>query len=233
MVLRNPIISGKVIIYAVALFVIVGIVYVLLEKNSYDDSKFKSRIDSLKLAAEQLERNILKKDSTIAVMNAVDMQLLDRFSHQQTKIIVEREKTEAAVEEVSKLNNSALVSNFNKRYPQDTLSNPLPVSEPVLINTAMDLVRYDGAKKEIVLKDSTIIILEGRVKVKDQMIDVYKEKEKDYRNLVDNKDNQIESWEKEYEKLKTENKKLNFKNKIHKMANYVLVGGVAVLLIAK
>lgn len=233
MELRNPILSGKIIVYAVALLVIVGIGYVLFDKYSYDDSKFKTKLDSLKLAAEQLERNILKKDSTIAVMNAIDIQLLDRFSQQQTEIIVEKERTEAAVEEVSKLTNSALVSNFNKRYPQDTLSNPLPVSEPVLINTVIDLVRYDGAKKEIVLKDSTIIILEGRVKIKDQMIDVYKEKETDYKNLVDNKDNQIESWEKEYQKLKTENKKLNLKNKLHKVANYVLVGGVAVLLIAK
>jgi hypothetical protein len=232
-VLRNPIISGKIIIYAVALFVIVGVVYVLFEKNSYDDSKFKSRIDSLKLAAEQLERNILKKDSAIAVMNAVDMQLLDRFSHQQTKIIVEREKTEAAVEEVSKLNNSALVSNLNKRYPGDTISNLLPIAEPVILNTAVDLVRYDGAKKEIVLKDSTILILEGRVQIKDKMIDVYKEKETDYKNLVTNKDTQIDGWEKEYEKLKSENKKLFLKNKLHKMANYVLLGGAAVLLIAK
>jgi hypothetical protein len=231
--LRNPIISGKFIIIAVAIIVAVGILYTLFERNGYDDSKFKTRLDSLKLAAEQLQQSILKKDSTIAVMNAVDMQLLDRYSNQQTKIIVEREKTEAAVEEVQQLNNSALVSNLNKRYPGDTVSNLLPIAEPVILNTAVDLVRYDGAKKEIVLKDSTILILEGRVQVKDKMIDVYKEKETDYKKLVTNKDTQIDGWEKEYEKLKSENKKLFLKNKLHKMANYVLLGGAAVLLIAK
>jgi hypothetical protein len=231
--LRNPVISGKVIIIAVAIIVAVGIMYTLFERNGYDDSKFKTRLDSLKLAAEQLQQSILKKDSTIAVMNAVDMELSERYSQQQTKVIIEREKTEAAVEEVQKLNNSALVSNLNKRYPGDTISNLLPIAEPVILNTAVDLVRYDGAKKEIVLKDSTILILEGRVQVKDKMIDVYKEKETDYKNLVTNKDTQIDSWEKEYEKLKSENKKLFLKNKLHKMANYVLLGGTAVLLIAK
>lgn len=231
--MRNPIISGKVIIIAVAIIVAVGVMYTLFERNGYDDSKFKSRLDSLKLAAEQLQQSILKKDSTIAVMNAVDMELSERYSQQQTKVIIEREKTEAAVEEVQKLNNSALVSNLNKRYPGDTISNLLPIAEPVILNTAVDLVRYDGAKKEIVLKDSTILILEGRVQVKDKMIDVYKEKETDYKNLVTNKDTQIDGWEKEYEKLKSENKKLFLKNKLHKMANYVLLGGTAVLLIAK
>ena len=231
--MRNPIISGKVIIIAVAIIVVVGVMYTLFERNGYDDSKFKSRLDSLKLAAEQLQQSILKKDSTIAVMNAVDMELSERYSQQQTKVIIEREKTEDAVEEVQKLNNSALVSNLNKRYPGDTISNLLPIAEPVILNTAVDLVRYDGAKKEIVLKDSTILILEGRVQVKDKMIDVYKEKETDYKNLVTNKDTQIDGWEKEYEKLKSENKKLFLKNKLHKMANYVLLGGTAVLLIAK
>ena len=130
--MRNPIISGKVIIIAVAIIVAVGILYTLFERNGYDDSKFKSRLDSLKLAAEQLQQSILKKDSTIAVMNAVDMQLIDRFSQQQTKIIVEREKTEAAVEEVQKLNNSALVSNLNKGYPGDTISDLLTIAEAVI-----------------------------------------------------------------------------------------------------
>ena len=231
--MRNLVISGKVIIIAVAIIVAVGILYTLLERNGYNDSKFKTRLDSLKSAAEQLQQSILKKDSTIAVMNAVDIQLIDRFSQQQAKIIVEREKTEVEIEEVQKLNNSALVSNLNKRYPGDTISNLLPIAEPVILNTAVDLVRYDGAKKEIVLKDSTILILEGRVQVKDKMIDVYKEKETDYKNLVTNKDTQIDGWEKEYEKLKSENKKLFLKNKLHKMANYVLLGGAAVLLIAK
>ena len=231
--MRNLVISGKVIIIAVAIIVTVGILYTLFERNGYNDSKFKTRLDSLRSAAEQLQQSILKKDSTIAVMNAVDMELSERYSQQQTKIIVEREKTEAAVEEVQKLNNSALVSNLNKRYPGDTISNLLPIAEPVILNTAVDLVRYDGAKKEIVLKDSTILILEGRVQVKDKMIDVYKEKETDYKNLVTNKDTQIDGWEKEYEKLKSENKKLFLKNKLHKMANYVLLGGTAVLLIAK
>jgi hypothetical protein len=231
--LRNFVISGKVIVIAVAIIVAVGIMYTLFERNGYDDSKFKSRLDSLKIAAEQLQQSIQKKDSTIAVMNAVDMQLLDRYSNQQTQIIAERTKTEAAVEEVEKLNNSALVSNLNKRYPNDTTSNLLPVAEPVILNTAVDLVRYDGAKKEIVLKDSTILTLEGRVKIKDQMIDVYKEKETDYKNLVSNKDTQIEGWEKEYEKLKSENKKLFLKNKLNKIANYILLGGSAVLLIAR
>ena len=231
--MRNLVISGKVIIIAVAIIVAVGILYTLFERNGYNDSKFKTRLDSLKSAAEQLQQSILKKDSTIAVMNAVDIQLIDRFSQQQAKIIVEREKTEVEVEEVQKLNNSALVSNLNKRYPGDTISNLLPIAEPVILNTAVDLVRYDGVKKEIVLKDSTILILEGRVQIKDKMIDVYKEKETDYKSLVTNKDTQIDGWEKEYEKLKSENKKLFLKNKLHKMANYVLLGGAAVLLIAK
>lgn len=225
--------TRKQIFTVIAIIVLIGIGYVLFERSGYTDSNFKARLDSLQKATDSLKQNIALKDQQLVTLQAVDSELSNALANQKIQVNVEREKTDELVKEVTQMTNNQLVSSLNKRYPSDTLSNPLPVSEPVLINTAQDLIRYDGAKKEIVLKDSSIVTLEGRVQVKDKMIDVYKAKEEDYKQIVSNQDQQIETWQKEYEELKKQNKKLALKYKFHKAANVILLGGSAALLILK
>lgn len=217
----------------IAIIVLIGIGYVLFERSGYTDSNFKARLDSLQRATDSLKQNIAIKDQQLVTLQAVDNELSNALANQKIQVNIEREKTDELVKEVTQMTNNQLVSSLNKRYPSDTILNPLPVSEPVLINTAQDLIRYDGAKKEIVLKDSSIVTLEGRVQVKDKMIDVYKAKEEDYKQIVTNQDQQIETWQKEYEVLKKQNKKLALKYKFHKAANVILLGGSAALLILK
>jgi prefoldin subunit 5 len=225
--------TRKQIFTVIAIIVLIGIGYVLFERSGYTDSNFRARLDSLQRATDSLKQNIAMKDQQLVTLQTVDNELSNALANQKIQVNVEREKTDELVKEVTQMTNSQLVSSLNKRYPTDTLSHPLPVSEPVLINTAQDLIRYDGAKKEIVLKDSSIVTLEGRVQVKDKMIDVYKAKEEDYKQIVTNQDQQIETWQKEYEELKKQNKKLALKYKFHKAANVILLGGSAALLILK
>jgi prefoldin subunit 5 len=225
--------TRKQIFTVIAIIVLIGIGYVLFERSGYTDSNFKAKLASLQRATDSLKQNIAMKDQQLVTLQAVDSELSNALANQKIQVNVEREKTDELVKEVTQMTNSQLVSTLNKRYPSDTLSNPLPVSEPVLINTAQDLIRYDGVKKEIVLKDSSIVTLEGRVQVKDKMIDVYKAKEDDYKQIVSNQDQQIETWQKEYEELKKQNKKLALKYKFHKAANVILLGGSAALLILK
>ena len=225
--------TRKQIFTVIAIIVLIGIGYVLFEKSGYTDSNFKARLDSLQHATDSLKQNIAMKDQQLVTLQAVDNELSNALANQKIQVNVEREKTEELVKEVTQMTNSQIVSSLYKRYPKDTLSNPIPVSEPVLINTAQDLIRYDGVKKEIILKDSSIVTLEGKVQVKDKMINVYVAKEDDYKQIVSNQEEQIYTWKKEYEELKKQNRKLALKYKFHKAANVILLGGTAALLILK
>lgn len=225
--------TRKQIFTVIAIIVLIGIGYVLFERSGYTDSNFKARLDSLQHATDSLKQNIAMKDQQLVTLQAVDNELSNALANQKIQVNVEREKTEELVKEVTQMTNSQIVSSLYKRYPKDTLTNPIPVSEPVLINTAQDLIRYDGVKKEIILKDSSIVTLEGKVQVKDKMINVYVAKEDDYKQIVSNQEVQIDTWRKEYEELKKQNKKLALKYKFHKAANVILLGGTAALLILK
>ena len=122
---------------------------------------------------------------------------------------------------------------MNNRYPKDTITNPLPVAQPVLASASRDLAAYDGAKHEIVIKDSVIAIQESRITLKDSTITLFVNKEGRYKSIIGNKDQAISEWSKQYDNLNLNYKKLQVKNKFQKIGSYIIIGGLAYTLLAK
>jgi ABC-type transport system involved in cytochrome bd biosynthesis fused ATPase/permease subunit len=143
------------------------------------------------------------------------------------------------LEEVSKLSGlnefheKELVTFFNNRYPKDTVTNKLPIAQPVLTYVAKDLVELDGAKQIIIFKDSVIALTEARVTGKDSVITLFVKKESTYKNIMFNQDTQIKDWKNQYNNLYLANQKLKMKNKFTKIGAGIVVGGLVYLMIAK
>ena len=135
-------------------------------------------------------------------------------------LIIIIEQITKRIEVVRAADSSAIVKFFNERYPleaelEDTL---VPINKPVLTEVAVDLVRFDGALKEIVIKDSIIQNQSTRINLKDSTITLYKSKEANLQAVIGNKDIAIEEWNKQYKSLQLQNKKLKFQAKLQKVA---------------
>jgi len=221
-----------IIIFAV---VTVAIGSVLFEKcgNGVDQKSFLIKMDSLNKVNDSLNNQIAKDDAVIDSLNEVDAVLSDKLAHQKTKVIKIVETIEIEKNNIDSYNEQELVSSFYKRYPTDTVSNPLPVAQPVLVSAAKDLVELDGAKQIIVLKDSSIATLETKVSLKDTVISKYVNKEINYKNIMVNQYNQIQSWEDQYGKLEIQYNKLKVKSKFQRIGSYIVIGGLAYLMLAK
>ena len=165
-----------IIIFAV---VTVAIGSVLFEKcgNGVDQKSFLIKMDSLNKVNDSLNNQIAKDDAVIDSLNEVDAVLSDKLAHQKTKVIKIVETIEIEKNNIDSYNEQELVSSFYKRYPTDTVSNPLPVAQPVLVAAAKDLVELDGAKQIIIVKDSVIALTEARVNGKDSVIAVFVKKD--------------------------------------------------------
>ena len=101
------------------------------------------------------------------------------------------------------------------------------------MSAAKDLVELDGAKQIISLKDSSIHTLEAKVTVKDSVISKYISKEDKFRLILLNKDKEITGWEGQYQQLEFKYNKLKVKSKFQRIGSYVVIGGLAYLMIAK
>jgi hypothetical protein len=196
-------------------------------------SEFKAKQDSLVHAVDSMQLVITKEDAVIDSLNYVDNVLSDKLVHQKTKIIKIVETIEVEKNNIDNFTEHELVSSFNKRYPTDTVTNPLPVAQPVLVSAAKDLVELDGAKQIIVLKDSSIATLETRVSNKDSVISKYVSKETTYKNIMVNQQTQIKDWKFQYNTLQLENSKLKAKNKFTKIGAGLITGGLIYLMLAK
>jgi len=221
-----------IIIFAVVT-VLIG--SVLFEKcgNGVDQKSFLIKMDSLNKVNDSLNNQIAKDDAVIDSLNEVDAVLSDKLAHQKTKVIKIVETIEIEKNNIDSYNEQELVSSFYKRYPTDTVSNPLPVAQPVLVSAAKDLVELDGAKQIIVLKDSSIATLETKVSLKDTVISKYVNKEINYKNIMVNQYNQIQGWEDQYGKLEIQYNKLKVKSKFQRIGSYIVIGGLAYLMLAK
>lgn len=196
-------------------------------------AEFKAKQDSLIVAVDSMKLEIAKDDAVIDSLNQVDEELKDKLAHQKTKIIKVIQYVDSSKNAVDNLNEQELISSFNQRYPVDTITNPLPIAQPVLISTAKDLVELDGVKQIIILKDSSIATLEERVANKDSIIVKFESKEKTYQGIMLNQETQIKDWKDQYKNLQLQNAKLKTKSKFMKIGSAVLVGSLAYLLIAK
>ena len=221
----------------IVLFAVITVLIgsVLFEKcnNNVEHKAFLSQVDSLHKVNDSLQAEIAKDDAAIDSLDIVAVELQYKVDHQKAKVIKIVETIEIEKNNVDSYSEQELISSLNRRYPTDTVTNPLPVAQPVLVSVAKDLVELDGAKQIIVLKDSSITTLEAKVTVKDSVIGKYANKELNYKNIILNKDKEIAGWEGQYQKIELQYNKLKVKSKFQRIGSYVVIGGLAYLMIAK
>ena len=195
------------------------------------ESEFKVKLDSLNKVNDSLYTENKQDDSTIAELKVLDSSLVYKVEHQKTKIVKVKEVVVIKQNEIDTYDKHQLVNFYYVRYPKDTTTNRIPVAQPVLVSAAKDLVAYDGAVKEITIKDSVIAIQESRITLKDSTIGLYINKEGRYKSIIGNKDQAIAEWSKQYDILNLNYKKLQVKNKFQKIGSYVIIGGLAYTLL--
>ena len=157
-------------------------------------NEFKAKQDSLVHAVDSMKLSIAKDDAVIDSLNQVDSTLQWKLAHQKTKILVVDHWVDSSKGKIDTYTEHELVSSFNNRYPKDTITNPLPLAQPVLVAAAKDLVELDGAKEKLIIKDTIIVGLESRVALKDSVIVKFQSKEETYKNIFSNQETQIQDW---------------------------------------
>lgn len=197
------------------------------------EKEFKAALDSLHKENDSLKLKISEETALIDSLEYVDSALTYQIEHQKAKIVKVTEFVDLSKKAVDTYSEKELVASFNKRYPQDTTTNPLPLAQPVLVSAAKDLIELDGVKQIIEIKDSVIGLQESRIATKDTIINVYASKEQSYIKLVDNKDLEISKWSEQNKKLQLENKKLKFKSKFQRIVTAAAIGGLTFILVSK
>ena len=197
------------------------------------DSSFKAKLDSLTEVNDYLLIQNQIADSEIAAIQKQDSIYIHDLENQKAKVIRVKEYVQVEVNRIDNLTEQEIVTHLNQRYPKDTVTNPLPVAQPVLVSASKDLAAYDGAKQEIVVKDSVISLQESRITLKDSTITLFKNKEGRYQSIIGNKDQAISEWSKQYDVLNLNYKKLQVKSKFQRIATYVIIGGLTYTLLVK
>ena len=197
------------------------------------DSSFKAKLDSLTEVNDYLLIQNQIADSEIAAIQKQDSIYIHDLENQKAKVIRVKEYVQVEVNRIDNLTEQEIVTHLNQRYPKDTVTNLLPVAQPVLVSASKDLAAYDGAKQEIVIKDSVISLQESRITLKDSTITLFKNKEGRYQSIIGNKDQAISEWTKQYDVLNLNYKKLQVKSKFQRIATYVIIGGLTYTLLVK
>ena len=223
----------KKIVLGILLFLIAA--YIIFDKigDAGLSKEFLAEVDSLHKVNDSLFVEIKKDDAAIDSLNYVSEELTYKIEHQKAKVVKIIQYVDSSKNAIDSYTEHQLVSSFNNRYPKDTVTNKLPLAQPVLISAAKDLVELDGAKQIIVLKDSSIHTLEAKVTVKDSVISKYISKEDKFRLILTNKDKEIAGWEGQYQKLELQYNKLKVKSKFQRIGSYVVIGGLGYLMLAK
>jgi hypothetical protein len=195
--------------------------------------EFTQKQDSLVAAVDSMRLDIEKDNAVIDSLNYLDAVLTVKLDIAKKNVKVITKFVDSSKTAIDNYTEHQLVTSFNTRYPKDTVTNPLPLAQPVLVAAAKDLAELDGAKQIIVIKDSVIALTESRVSGKDSVISVYVKKEGTYKNIMFNQDTQIKDWKFQYNALQLQNAKLKAKNKFTKIGAGLVVGGLVYLMIAK
>jgi hypothetical protein len=195
--------------------------------------EFLTKQDSLVQAVDSMKLDLVQDSIKIDSLVLVDIQLQDKLAYAKSHVKTVTKYVDSSKTAIDNYNEQELITSFNTRYPKDTVTNPLPVAQPVLVAAAKDLVELDGAKQIITIKDSVIALTEARVTGKDSVISVYVKKEGTYKNIMFNQDTQIKDWKNQYNNLYLANQKLKMKNKFTKIGAGIVVGGLVYLMIAK
>lgn len=219
---------------------VIGILSVLLLVSLYFNFKevninedFKKDIVVLEKKNDSLKVEIAKDDSVIVKLAGVSDELNKKLAHQRPKIVKITQFVEVEKEVIATLEDKDLISHFNKRYPVDTVTNPLPLAQPVLVSAAKDLAEFDGLKQIVAVKDTTIALQEKKIEVVNQQVNVYQSKEEKYKSIVSNQDIQISGWKTQYNALELQNKKLKLQGKFSRIIIGALVGGLTYTILTK
>ena len=195
--------------------------------------EFTQKQDSLVATVDSMRLDIEKDNAVIDSLNYLDAVLTVKLDIAKKNVKIITKYVDSSKSAIDNYNEQELITSFNTRYPTDTVTNPLPVAQPVLVAAAKDLVELDGAKQIITIKDSVIALIEARVTGKDSVISVYVKKEGTYKNIMFNQDTQIKDWKFQFNALQLQNTKLKAKNKFTKIGAGLVVGGLVYLMIAK
>jgi hypothetical protein len=198
-----------------------------------DHKKFLEEMAVIDHENDSLKADIAVMDAQIDSLEYIDEALTYKLEHQKAKVIKVVAYVDSAKAAIDTYSEHELVSSFNKRYPKDTVTNPLPVAQPVLVEAAKDLAELDGAKEIISIKDSIITTQDTRIATKDTIISKYISKETNFKKIITNQDTQIQGWKGQYSKLEFQNKKLKLQNKFTKVAAIVVVGGLSYMMLMK
>ena len=197
------------------------------------EDSFKVELDRLNNVNDSLTTKNEEDSYKIAELQVQDSIFKYNISRKKTRTVVIDRWVDSSKERIDTYSEHELVSSFNKRYPTDTVTNPLPVAQLVLASTAKDLIELDGAKEELGIKDSVIAIQESRITLKDSTIKLYINKEERYKATIGNKEQAIAEWTKQYGILNLTYKKAQVKSKFQKIGSYIIIGGLAYALLAK
>ena len=195
--------------------------------------EFTQKQDSLVAAVDSMRLDIEKDNAIIDSLNYLDAVLTVKLDIAKKNVKVITKFVDSSKTAIDNYTEHQLITSFNTRYPEDTVTNPLPVAQPVLVAAAKDLVELDGAKQIITIKDSVIALTEARVTGKDSVIAVFVKKEGTYKNIMFNQDTQIKDWKYQFNALQLQNTKLKAKNKFTKIGAGLIVGGLVYLMVAK
>ena len=195
--------------------------------------EFTQKQDSLVHAVDSMKLTLAVDSAKIDSLNLVDNMLTFKVAYMRDHVKTVTKFVDSSKTAIDSYTEHQLVTSFNTRYPKDTVTNPLPVAQPVLVAAAKDLVELDGAKQIITIKDSVIALTEARVTGKDSVISVYVKKEGTYKNIMFNQDTQIKDWKFQYNALQLQNAKLKAKNKFTKIGAGLVAGGLVYLMLAK
>lgn len=216
--------------------IILAVLYIAFDKYTgfVEDKVHLAKQDSLVHAVDSLNAELIKDSLVIDSLEFVDILLTDKLEIAKNKVKVITKYVDSSKAAIDSYTEHELITSFNTKYPADTITNPLPLAQPVLVAVAKDLVELDGAKQQLIAKDTIINLAEMRIIVKDSIIGKYVSKENTYKGIVKNQDIQINDWKNQYNKLVIDNKKLKVKGKLGAIKG-VIVGvaaGVALGVIA-
>ena len=221
--------------YILPIVIILVLLWLAFDKvsNIGLTEEFKVKQDSLVATVDSMKLDIIKDNAIIDSLEYVDQALTVKLDIAKHSVKIITKYVDSSKSAIDNYNEQELISSFNTRYPVDTVTNPLPVAQPVLVAAAKDLVELDGTKQIITIKDSVIALTESRVAGKDSVIAVFVKKEGTYKNIMFNQDTQIKDWKFQYNALQLQNAKLKAKNKFTKIGAGLIVGGLVYLMVAK
>jgi hypothetical protein len=196
---------------------------------------YKAHIDSLNKVNDSLATSILISDNIIQALSTQDSILRGEVAHWKGRIKVIHDTVYQKSEEVKKKDSAGISKFYAGRYPAETaaVDTLIRINKPVLVSAAVDLVKYDGAKQEIVVKDSIITDQDSRIVLKDSTIKIFKAQGLKYTRIISNKDIVITDMTNLQEQLNIQNKKLKAQTITQKVALYVIGVGLAFSLIHK